>query len=290
MDKKTVLRRIKSEFPGITWENYRFIDHGWDHHVAILDEKLVFRTPKRYDSEVPREFYDEIRLLNYLKNKIRIEIPQYIYVSRDRKLAGYGMVQGKELEKSLFAKLDDHEKSSLAGQFTEFITALHSVPKRTAMRFNVRLEDEEKLNANLIRRVRKKIYPKLNIRYIEIIGEYLKDLEYSIKKARRRVLAHNDLTGEHILWDEQNKRMGVIDFSDRCWSDPAADFAGIMEYGIDFVSKIYDLYGCRKDEGLLHRAELYYKRISLYMMLDSLEGMPCTFKQGYEMFKERFGI
>ncbi len=290
MDKKTILRRIKSEFPDITWESHRFIDHGWDHHVAVLDEKLVFRTPKRFDRGVPREFHDEIRLLKYLKGKVKIKIPGYRYVSRDKTLAGYEMLPGKELDRKLFKRLKPADKKAAAEQIAGFITSLHSVPRRNAMRFHVRLEDEVKLNASLIRSVRKKIYPKLNVRHIEIINEYLKDLDDSIKKVRCRVLAHNDLTGEHILWDGQNKRMGVIDFSDRCWSDPAADFAGIMEYGRDFVKRVYDLYMCRKDEGLLHRAELYYKRISLYMMLDSLDGLPCTFKQGYEMLKERFGI
>jgi aminoglycoside phosphotransferase (APT) family kinase protein len=288
--KKTLLDRIKNDFPEISWKKCRLIDHGWDHHVAILDDNLVFRTSKRYDREVPGDFYDEIRLLNYLKKRTTTAIPEYIYASNDCKLAGYRMIPGKELDKRLFYKLTDQEKRTFAKQFAGFITVLHSVPKQTASRFQVRVEDEKKLNSDVVRRIRQKVYPKLKAEHIEIIEDYIKELTMSIAGVSHRVLVHNDLTGEHILWDRKSRQMGVIDFSDRFWGDPAADFTGLVEYGMDFVSKIYDLYGCHKDEGLLHRAELYYKRISLYMMLDSLEGMPCTFKQGYEMFKERFGI
>jgi aminoglycoside 2''-phosphotransferase len=288
--KRNILDRIKNEFPEISWKKHRFIDHGWDHHVAVLDERFVFRTPKRFTSDPPGEFSDEIRLLHYLKGRVKINIPYYQYISATGSMAGYEMLNGKELEKKLFDSLNPFEKAAVAEQYAGFITALHSVPKCVLKKFHIRVEDESKLCEQFARRTRKNIYLKINKKSINAIEDFIKELKFSIGKITHRTLVHNDLTGEHILWDRKRQQVNIIDFSDRCYGDPAADFAGIMEYGMNFVKKVYGLYGCRKDESLLHRAELYYKRVPLSIMLDSLDGFPCTFKQGYKMFKERFGV
>lgn len=290
MRKESLLKRIRQEFPKLKWEKHRYITSGWDHHVVVLDEKLVFRTPKRPDSDPSEELLNEIGLLHYLKDKVKINIPHYQYISATWTLAGYKMLDGKELDKKLFKRLKPVEKAAAVEQYARFITSLHSVPKSVVGRYNVRIENECRLQTELVRKVRKKIFPRMHAKHIGLIEQYLQELTTSIGWIRSRTLIHNDLTGEHILWDGKRRQINIIDFSDRCYGDPAADFAGIMEYGKEFVKKVYALYGCRKDEGLLHRAELYYKRISLYMMIDSLEGFPCTFKQGYEMFEERFGI
>jgi len=106
----------------------------------------------------------------------------------------------------------------------------------------------------------------------------------------KRVLLHNDLTWEHILWDKKKQKVNIIDFSDRSYGDPASDFAGLWEFGSKLTNRVYKLYRGKKDDTLLYRSQLYFKRIPLFIMKDALDGYPCTFKEGYEMFRKRFKI
>jgi len=104
------------------------------------------------------------------------------------------------------------------------------------------------------------------------------------------VLVHSDLRWEHILWDSRSKQINIIDSSDRTLGDGAIDFVGLLEYGAEFTEKVFALYSGKKDDQMLRRAQLYFKRIPLWIITDSMHGSPCTFEQGYTMFKERFEV
>jgi aminoglycoside 2''-phosphotransferase len=281
-----LLRRIREEFPEIGWKNYRFLTHGWDHVIVILDGKIVFRTPK--DSRYKNELRNEIQLLHYLKEKVKVGIPEYNYVSRDRSLAGYNMLMGLELTGSRFRRLNASEKEIVAERLAEFITALHATPKFVIKKFHVKSNNQQKLYKDLVRDTKQLLFPRLRKRDVRLIEHYFVELKTGLDHNFANALVHNDLTGEHILLDAENKQINIIDFSDRIFGDPASDFAGLLEYGLKFTKHVFDLYGGKKDDYMLDRSQLYFKRIPLYVMKDSLQGFPCTFKQGYKMFKKRF--
>jgi len=280
------LRRIREEFPEIRWKNYRYLSHGWDHVIVILDEKTVFRAPK--DLQYRSELENETQLLHYLKKKVKVGIPEYNYISRDQSFAGYNMLMGQELTPSRFRQLNTSEKEIVAKQLAKFITALHSTPKSAIQRFHVKSDNQQKLYKELIRDTKKILYPRLRKSDVQLIEQYFNELKNALDYTFPNTLVHNDLTGEHILWDVKNKQINIIDFSDRSFSDPASDFAGLLEYSLGFTKRVFDLYRCKKDEHMLSRSQLYFKRIPLYIMKDSLQGFPCTFEQGYKMFKKRF--
>ena len=54
--------------------------------------------------------------------------------------------------------------------------------------------------------------------------------------------------------------------------------------------RVYELYKGKKDDQLLHRSQLYFKAIPLIEMKGALRGYPCTFKEGYEMFRKMYKI
>jgi aminoglycoside 2''-phosphotransferase len=280
------LRRIREEFPEIRWKNYRYLSHGWDHVIVILDEKTVFRAPK--DLQYRSELENETQLLHYLKKKVKVGIPEYNYISRDQSFAGYNMLMGQELTPSRFRQLNTSEKEIVAKQLAKFITALHSTPKSAIQRFHVKSDNQQKLYKELIRDTKKILYPRLRKSDVQLIEQYFNELKNALDYTFPNTLVHNDLTGEHILWDVKNKQINIIDFSDRSFSDPASDFAGLLEYSLRFTKRVFDLYRCKKDEHMLSRSQLYFKRIPLYIMKDSLQGFPCTFEQGYKMFNNRF--
>jgi aminoglycoside 2''-phosphotransferase len=281
-----LLRRIKDEFPEIKWKNHRYVTHGWDHLVVILDGKIVFRTPK--DSRYKNKLEHEIELLHYLKKKVRVGIPEYKYVSKDKSLAGYNMLKGCELSASRFRRLNPDERKVVAELLAEFVTVLHKTPKSVLEKLHVESDDPQKLYKQLVHDTKNHLYPRLCKKDTQLIQQYLAELKEALNHNFINTLVHNDLITEHILWDAENRQINIFDSSDRTLGDPANDFAGFLEYGLKFTKHIFDLYGCKKDDYMLERSQLYFKRISLYAMKDALLGFPCTFEQGYKIFKKRF--
>ena len=287
---KYFYKKIKKEFPEIKWEKARFVTHGFDHLIVVLDNKLIFRTPKKTSDNLQNELYNETQLLGYLKNKVQVGIPEYSYIFKDKSAAGYKMVAGQELKPAIFKKLLIFEKEKIANQLADFITVLHTTPKSIIKKYRVKIEDDQKRYSELVREAKKHIFPKLNESEIEIIKQYFVELKTALGYQYPKTLIHNDLTQAHILWDKKKKQINVIDFSDRVFGDPALDFAGLLEYGKEFTEQVLALYQGKKDKQMLHRAQLYAKRIPLFLMKDAEQGFPCAFEDGYRMFKKRFGI
>jgi aminoglycoside phosphotransferase (APT) family kinase protein len=122
-----------------------------------------------------------------------------------------------------------------------------------------------------------------------LIESYLSELHSTLNDQYDNVLVHGDLSDEkNILWNDDNTRIKVIDFSDRVYDDPAIDFSWLFTISSSFPKQVLDLYTGKKDSRLLYRAHLYFKKIPLWIMKEAVHGMPYKFEQGYKMFKERF--
>jgi len=290
MKAEFFLQQIKNEFPQIKWNKYRIVTHGWDHVVIILDKKLIFRFPKNKDYK--KDFENEIQLLYYLKKKVNVGIPAYDYVSKNKSFAGYKILNGLELKLSQFRHFPASEKEKFAKQIADFLSSLHTIPKSVIIKYNVQAENQTKDYNKFVcdTDTKKLVFPRLNKEEVQIIERYFNELKATLNHTYSNTLIHNDLTWEHILWDSKKKQVNIIDFSDRTFGDPASDFAGLWEYGKKFVNKVYELYQGKKDDTLLYRSQLYFKKIPLSTMKGALNGQPCSFKEGYKVFRKTFKI
>jgi len=82
MEEALLLRRIREEFPNVTWTSHRYLTHGWDHAVLILDEALVFRAPR---TQAYRDaLANEARLLRHLQPRVAVGVPDYVYQTLKR--------------------------------------------------------------------------------------------------------------------------------------------------------------------------------------------------------------
>ena len=153
----------------ITWKQHRFLTHGWDHWVIVLDDRIVFRFPKDIPENLERELFDETRLLDSLKKRVKAGIPEYAYVSQDKSFAGYKIVSGRELKPAQYRRLTLSQKGEFAGQLADFLSALHQTPKSTAAKFNVRTENNREEHASLVRDIKHFLYPRLNKKEVRLI-------------------------------------------------------------------------------------------------------------------------
>ena len=285
MEEGLFLRRLREEFPDVTWTSHRYLTHGWDHAVLILDEALVFRAPKA--QAYRGGLANEAKLLRYLQPRVEVGIPDYVYESADGSFAGYRLLAGRELDAATFGRLSEVEKERIAEQLAAFLTALHATPKSVARECGVPEQDPRKDHADLVRGTEALVLPRLAQHEVQVIRAFLTELAAELKPTRPTALVHGDLDGGHILW-EKTEQVNIIDFSDRSIGDPALDFAALLAYGHGFTELVLKHYRESRDEGILRRAELYFRRMPVETMTDALHGYPCTFEEGYAEFRARF--
>lgn len=82
-------------------------------------------------------------------------------------------------------------------------------------------------------------------------------------------LIHGDLSAEHLLADEHGRLSGVIDFAEARLSDPALDFAGVLNhFAWRDLKVVLANYDAPVDATLLERARIYIEIAPIYSVTD----------------------
>lgn len=281
-DPTILLKRISQEFPELRWEKYEFVNRGWDHEVIILDNRLVFRFPA--SSEYLAGLEKEVSLLNYLNNKIDFPIPRYIYVAHDKTFAGYEIIPGKELDEYAFTMLPDRDQGLVAEQLADFFTRLHSINIEELQPFDITLSDLQVEAQKLQEGAEQYLQHTLTRDEYVQASAALHRFQTISSSEYPRALIHNDISPKHIIWDNEARRIGVIDFGDRAISDPAIDFAELFLYDQAFAEKVYRFYAGLKDDTFLNRSIIYAKRVGIHTLVNSF----LTDKMSHEAAKAVF--
>ena len=124
--KTEYINLIHKYFPKLKLKEVELIKHGWDHDVIVLDKSWIFRFPKR--KEYLKRFKGEVQILQYLKDKVNIPIPDYVYLAEDMSFGGYKILGGREMRAYLLKKLPASKRKRIAKQLGEFMGIVHSIP------------------------------------------------------------------------------------------------------------------------------------------------------------------
>lgn len=289
MDKRSLVQKIRREFPQLAWQYAEHNVEGWDHYVLSLDNKYIFRFPRKEIYQ--KRLYGEVLFLRYLSERdLGIATPRYEFVAGDKSFAGYAILRGSQMKKAeVFDKLSGSAKHAIARQIASFLSALHKTPLRIAKKYQIKTLNGRKQYRDLVGNIKKYIYPRLPKRENALISEFLREFA-KYQSYPKQCLIHGDLYASHLIVSEDRKRLsGVIDFSDRRIADPARDFAELWEFGDEFVKEVYQNYTGPKDKDFLHRSRLYYKRMPLYVMTSPFLGFRGSFALGHKLFREIFG-
>lgn len=252
------LKSITFHFPDVPVEDARLITKGWDHDVVVLAGRLIFRFPKSRGYE--SRFRAEVKLLRYLKPKMPVPIPDYVYLPDDLSFGGYKMLQGVEMTKEVFHSFDSAQKDVIAKQCGSFLSTLHTTPL-TLARESGFAEDEngytwsKNYTEQTLARVREKVFPKLSqeeVQWIEL--QFTRYLSFSFDVTV--CVTHSDFTRDHIFVEPGSGIVtGVIDFGDMAYSDPAFDFSGMWHYGTLFPQQVLNYYTLKHDSDFLERSK-----------------------------------
>jgi aminoglycoside phosphotransferase (APT) family kinase protein len=278
----TLLVKIHDEFPSLTWDTYKYIASGWDHEVIVLDNSIVFRFPN--DNEYRASLAIEIKVLRQLQTLVQASIPNYTFVARDMSFAGYPIVAGEALSKSRFYMLSETDREVIAKQLANLLSSLHMANDKGLDSSKVAssyMPNEQAEVKALASKHLPKALSKDDYRIVEVILEQVDDL---LLKSNPISFIHGDVYSDHLLWDEQHQKLGLIDFSDMSIADPAIDFAELYEYGKSFMEIVYQHYTAPKDKTFLQRAWIYQRWIGVFMMTDYFVHSKTSFNVARQTF------
>jgi aminoglycoside 2''-phosphotransferase len=271
-------QRITREFPEIIINSSIMNDEGWDHVVLFINDEIVFRFPRNreYESLLKKE----IELLQILKPNLPLKIPEYHYFAKKDSFAGYRMLEGEQLNTQLFSDISPKKSQTIAQQLADFLTAIHKTSQKSLQGCAPDTEAETP-HWEYLEILHQKLSSHLNHEEVSLVEQFLERYANILEKSNHtHVLIHNDFGPDHLLWNQVDSSIAVIDFSDRKIGDPACDFALLWHYGEAFVKQVYQNYQGEKDDWMPHRSRLYFERLALHRMQDALEGYPCTFAEG----------
>lgn len=274
----TVAALIDEQAGRLEISRLRFLDEGWSSWAYLATDgdgnDWIFRFPKRRD--VALRLQRELAILPLLHHRLPLPIPRFEVVGRpgDRyphPFTGYRMLAGTPALERLEEPLDLAEAGRVAGTF---LAALHDSPTEWE-RHAPAIEDDpgdespeeavasalaklEAFGAGLPRRVR---------------SAAAAALARPAPPTPARVLLHADFFPEHVLVNE-GRLVGVIDWGDMDFGDPAEDLAGLYYWhGEALLSAGIAAYGDQRGlgraacEDLARRA----RTLCLFRAVDDLE-------------------
>jgi aminoglycoside 2''-phosphotransferase len=247
---------------GIPIRTTERLGEGWTATAYRVDDKVVFRFPKR--TEYWEEIDREIEFLAYAHTQLPLPVPHHLLQVRESSCTpcGYCIYQyipGRPVDA---AQMSASGRDGLARTLGGFLAALHDLRPRSA-ELSLPHEDPYQLamdvRADAEARILVKLSPAERGALAEIFHTYMREPQ-GIGRSR---IVHADFSADHILHDG-TRVTGIIDWGDVSLGDPDYDFSYLyVNFGEDFVRAMAGYYGHRDPERLVRKARYF-------MMLDQL--------------------
>lgn len=227
IDADVVRRVVGTQFPELALDSLRLIGEGWDNSVWLVDERWIFRFPRREVAVRPGEL--QVELLPVLGPLLPLPVPQPVFVGRPSEdfrwpFFGTPFLPGREVAD---VPLGDEDRARAALPLATFLRALHS-PELLELPGVELLSVDPMGRANMGLRV-----PRTRERLAELrelgLWEAPAEVEEILAAAERvpppadLAVVHGDLHLRHLLVADDGRPTAVIDWDDLCLAEPAVD-------------------------------------------------------------------
>ena len=102
-----IIEVIESQF-GLKIHNIIVLGQGIDSIAYLVNNEYVFKQSKHDKARIALK--KEIQVLNYLKNRITLQIPDIEYYSEKYSVCGYKEIKGEKLTPDIYKSMSDDEK------------------------------------------------------------------------------------------------------------------------------------------------------------------------------------
>jgi aminoglycoside phosphotransferase (APT) family kinase protein len=222
VDEALARQLISEQFPDLPTDHLKLLGEGWDAMVWLVDDRWVFRFPRR--TMVISGLELELRYLPGLADRLPLPIPRPTFLGQASEAFGwpfYGapFLPGRELADTA---LDDDARVGLGRPLGEFLRALHSLEPDTG------LPVDPVHRADMTVRV-----PMTRERFDQLEQAGLwsaPEAAHQIVEAAAELgppeptaIVHGDLHLRHLLVDDAGRPSAVIDWVDLSRNDPGVD-------------------------------------------------------------------
>jgi aminoglycoside phosphotransferase (APT) family kinase protein len=285
VDAALARRLIGDQFPELELSSLRLLGEGWDTTVWLVDDKWVFRFPRRSYPVAGLE--NEIAYLPRLAPLLPLPIPVPTLVGQPSVEFGwpfYGapFLPGRELAD---ARLDDEARIALGRPLGEFLRALHAVE------LDAELPVDPVRRADMSFRVPKTIERFAGLEQLGL-WEATADAHKLVEAARELpapqpvAVCHGDLHLRHLLVDGRGAAASVIDWIDLSRNDPGVDFtlywSTLPPQG---RAEFLDAYGPVTDEQLLRARVLSFFLCGTLAVYGEHERLPALKREALDGLK-----
>ena len=237
-------------------ERVTLLGCGTDNAAFGIDDRWVLRQRLEVSDDTAREIEREHGLLDLLAEHLPVPVPRVIGADPSS-----GTIVLERLPGRSALDAPPADPSSLLPELEALLGALGALTRNAVI--DLLYEDDAPMT--VYREETEDLAP-IAARLLRPEQSLTLDafLQHSLPaEPNTAVLCHNDLGAEHLLLDEDRRRItGVIDWSDAAWTDPAHDLGRI---GRDFGYALADHLAARvfpDDRGLRDRLR-FHARCSL---------------------------
>ena len=221
--------QLLTQFPELRIESVRPFAEGWDYTILLVNERWVFRFPRR-EIAVPG-VRREIAVLPELAPLLPIPVPVPVFVGEPADgfpwpFFGSELLPGRELGE---AELGDPARVAIGRSLARFLRRLHDAE------IAYELPPDGNRRADMSVRV-----PRTRERLDELEASGLWQRPASVDRlletaealppSDASAVVHGDLHFRQVLIGDDAGPTGVIDWVDVCRSDPAIDLSMLWSY------------------------------------------------------------
>ena len=232
MDIKEI---IESEF-GLTVHDIFVVGQGLDSIAYLVNYEYIFKQSKH--DEARKNLKKETQVLNYIKGKVTLRIPDIEYYCEEYGVCGYKEIKGEKLTPIIYKNMSDDEKDKLAQDIALFLREMHSIPLPDIDESELHVIDDYKSDYETLRETIYDKIPDKSKEYLDSLYKRILDDERITKYVR--ALCHNDLSSNHMII-RNNKVVGIIDFGDAAVTDRDKDFVYLLEDSIEEIGREFGL-------------------------------------------------
>ena len=264
LEPDAVAEILGEQFPELAGRPVRFLQAGWDSEAFEIDERWIFRFPKRQD--VVEHLETELLVLPLIAPRLPLLVPRphfhgEVSARFPYPFMGYRKIPGAPLDQQA---ADALRVDTILDSLVSFLEALHATPLGGPMAQVRGWPVGEELEARIHR---------LGLSEEPLIASSLCLLGTKCPPATDPRLVHDDLGMEHVLIDPHSSQVtGIIDWGDLNIGDPACDFVGLLEWaGLEPLRRALDRSTYPADQALLERSLHGLVRIHLSSWCDGIE-------------------
>ncbi|MEM6706374.1 MAG: phosphotransferase [Acidobacteriota bacterium] len=255
---------LREQFPELADRPLRSLAAGWDSEAFEVDERWIFRFPKRQN--VVEHLETELSVLPLLAPQLPLPVPSPRFHGEASErfpypFMGYAKLPGAPLDEVPARAL---RIDAVLDALVAFLEVLHATPLEGAVAQVRGWPVGEDLEARILR---------LGLSEEPLIASALRRLQREISPPPAPRLVHDDLGMEHVLIDPQGSEVtGIIDWGDMNLGDPAHDFVGLLAWVGDApLRRALDRSTYPADPALLGRARHGLIRGHLHGWCDGVE-------------------